>query len=239
MAVKRQLARRRNRFRDHLVIHIVEGDWTALFGQLGNGLAESMRTLPERNSRPGGSGDEHQTADEDGNIPPDRRHSRGVFSMGERRRQRHRRRAFHDGDRGNKAIAGTNDCLYIDAVPIVVPDEGNNAVKKIPYSGGSYETPVKLGSFNNPFGVAVDSAGNVYVADNGNTTIMKIALATPPTLSFSSPTPAGTTDTTDGPQAVTVQNIGNAPLTFLSPTPSSWPASAWARRAPRACSWLT
>ena len=45
---------------------------------------------------------------------------------------------------------------------VYVADAGNNAVKKIPAGNG---TPVLLGNFNNPFGVAVDANGAVYVSD--------------------------------------------------------------------------
>ena len=47
-----------------------------------------------------------------------------------------------------------------------VADSGNNAVKKIPAGGG---VPVSIGSgFNGPHSVAIDGAGNVYVADYSN-----------------------------------------------------------------------
>ena len=43
---------------------------------------------------------------------------------------------------------------------------------------------------------------------------MKLDYADAPSLTFATSTPVGSIDTTDGPQTVTVQNIGNAPLTF-------------------------
>jgi hypothetical protein len=72
---------------------------------------------------------------------------------------------------------------------IYVADAGNNTIRKIAPSGvvstlaGSPGALVILGSsdgigatasFNYPSGVASDSAGNVYVADEGNNTIRKI-----------------------------------------------------------------
>jgi gliding motility-associated-like protein len=55
---------------------------------------------------------------------------------------------------------------------VYVADVGNNAVKKIPVGGGA---PVTVGyGFYQPFGVAVDAAGNVYVADAGNNAVKKI-----------------------------------------------------------------
>jgi hypothetical protein len=69
--------------------------------------------------------------------------------------------------------------------------------------------------FNDPWGVAVDSAGNVYVADGGNSTIRKV---TPSRLVTTLAGVAGTYGSADGtrsaaqfdvPQAVAVDNAGN------------------------------
>jgi large repetitive protein len=58
---------------------------------------------------------------------------------------------------------------------VYVADTYNSAVKKVPYSGGSYGTPVTLGSgFSYPFSVAVDGAGNVYVTDTSNNAVKKV-----------------------------------------------------------------
>ena len=49
---------------------------------------------------------------------------------------------------------------------------GGAAVSKIPAGGGA---PVVIGSgFNNPFGVAVDASGNVFVADSGNGLVKEV-----------------------------------------------------------------
>jgi hypothetical protein len=60
--------------------------------------------------------------------------------------------------------------------------------------------------FSSLEGVVMDSSGNFFVAE--------LDFADAPSLSFATPTPVGSTDTTDGRQTVTIQNIGNAPLTF-------------------------
>jgi large repetitive protein len=104
---------------------------------------------------------------------------------------------------------------------VYVADFGNNAVKEIVAVGGiipaSSPTILTLGSgFSFPFGVAVDGVGNVYVADFGNSAVKEIPLATPPSLSFAS-TNVGSTSS-DSPQTLLVQNIGNAALTFLPST---------------------
>jgi sugar lactone lactonase YvrE len=67
---------------------------------------------------------------------------------------------------------------------------------------------------NTPGGVVVDGLGNVYVADTGANQFYKFDYADPPALAFATPTAPGSTDTTDGTLTATVQNIGNAVLTF-------------------------
>jgi streptogramin lyase len=72
---------------------------------------------------------------------------------------------------------------------VFVADSGNHTIRKITPAGevttlagsaGIPGTNDNLGAdarFNNPIGVAVDAAGNVFVADNGNLTIRKITPA--------------------------------------------------------------
>ncbi|MGC2458290.1 MAG: NHL repeat-containing protein [Gallionellaceae bacterium] len=70
---------------------------------------------------------------------------------------------------------------------VYVADSGNNTIRKITPAGvvstlagtagiqGSADGIGATASFNAPSGMATDSAGNVYVADSGNSTIRKIA----------------------------------------------------------------
>lgn len=68
---------------------------------------------------------------------------------------------------------------------VYVADQSNNEIRKITPAGvvtvlagtgavGSSNGPGNLASFNKPLGIAVDAAGNVYVADTGNNLIRKI-----------------------------------------------------------------
>jgi hypothetical protein len=86
-----------------------------------------------------------------------------------------------------------------------------------------------------PAGVAVDGYGNVYVSDGGGCIAgaLKEDFADPPTLSFPTPTPVGSTDTADGAQTESILNIGNQPLDFTTPTtgdnpsyPANFPVSS-------------
>ena len=69
---------------------------------------------------------------------------------------------------------------------IYVADQGNQVIRKITSAGvvstfaghagisGTTNGDVSLAQFNYPTGIALDAAGNMYVADQGNNTIRKI-----------------------------------------------------------------
>ncbi len=103
---------------------------------------------------------------------------------------------------------------------VYVADSFNGAVKEI--LALSYTTVNTLASgFVNPSGVAVDGKGNVYVADFDGPDVTKLDFADPPSLSFAT-TAEGSTST-DSPKTVTVENGGNATLTFPTPATGTIP----------------
>lgn len=92
-------------------------------------------------------------------------------------------------------LTGTSDTLAYFNNPeavavdgqgnVYVADRGNNVIRKILTTGrvitiagtrtaGYVDATDEQASFNNPSGVAVDSQGNVYVSDQGNSAIRKI-----------------------------------------------------------------
>ena len=104
---------------------------------------------------------------------------------------------------------------------VYVADTNNGAVKEIVAVGGvipATPTILTLGSgLYEPYDVAVDSTGNIYSGDVP-TGVNEFNYATPPTLTFATPTRVDLTDITDGAQTVTINNIGNASLLFALPT---------------------
>jgi sugar lactone lactonase YvrE len=110
---------------------------------------------------------------------------------------------------------------------VYVADSGNSTIRKISPGGavstlaglaggfGSDDGTGSAARFHNPQGVAVDSSGNVYVADWGNSTIRKITpggvVSTLAGLagSFGSDDGAASTARFDNPQGVAVDSSGN------------------------------
>jgi sugar lactone lactonase YvrE len=116
---------------------------------------------------------------------------------------------------------GSPEALAVDASGnvYVADDQYSTLLEILPADG--YSNVVTLGSgFGLPSGVAVDGSGNVFVAVTSGLTpsdatvpgsVQMIQRWVPPALSFAS-TNAGSTST-DSPQSVQFQNIGNTPLT--------------------------
>ncbi len=98
---------------------------------------------------------------------------------------------------------------------VYIADRGNLRVLKETPSGTTY-TETTLATALAPWGMAVDASGNLYIDDYDESTVLKLDMADPPTLNFADINVGATS--TDSPQTVTVQNIGNANLTFPIPS---------------------
>lgn len=110
---------------------------------------------------------------------------------------------------------------------VYVGDTGNNTIREISTAGavttlagtagtsGSADATGAAASFNGPSGVAVDNAGNVYVADKGNCTIRKVTQAGVVTTLAGTAGVSGTADGTgssarfNNPEGVAVDSNGN------------------------------
>jgi sugar lactone lactonase YvrE len=121
--------------------------------------------------------------------------------------------------------------VAVDAAgDVFVSDVEGGAVYEITAAGAQ----TTFTTVSGPEGLAVDGSGNLFLSEPGSGVVVKFARATPPTVSFPTATPAGSTDTTDMTKTVQVFNIGNQPLTFTS-TGVSYPADFSAASDANAC----
>jgi len=132
-----------------------------------------------------------------------------------------------DGTGSDARLNYPNGVAVDNAGNVYVADTFNSTIRKIASSGavttlaglaGSVGTADGTGDtarFNNPTGVAVDGAGNIYVADMGNFTIRKITSGGEVTTLAGTPGSQGSADGTGNiarlfaPNGVAVDNAGN------------------------------
>ncbi|HUE03259.1 MAG TPA: Ig-like domain repeat protein, partial [Bryobacteraceae bacterium] len=101
---------------------------------------------------------------------------------------------------------------------VFVADTENGYLAELPYLGnGTYGAQMWIvqSSTDDPYGVAVDGAGDIFVSYSGNNQMVEFKRSQAPSLSFAS-TNVGSTSS-DSPQSITIQNIGNQPLNAVSP----------------------
>ena len=123
-----------------------------------------------------------------------------------------------DGTVGIARFATPTGMAIDSAGNFYVTDTASNTIRKVTSTGtvvstvvgikgvlGSQDGPVAQAQFCRPQGLAVDQAGNIYVADTGNSTVRKI-------------TPGGTVSTLAGAPLVTGSGDGvGASANFKSP----------------------
>jgi hypothetical protein len=128
--------------------------------------------------------------------------------------------------------------LFIADFNLVSPTQPaiGNRIVEVPAGGGAataIDPTVNSEGLSFPYGVAVDVAGDIFIADTYNNRVVELQRSQPPALNFPTATYEGSIDTTDGAQTAQVQNIGNAALTL---TALSYPADfSEAGGDPNAC----
>lgn len=136
------------------------------------------------------------------------------------------------GDLGPAVSArlGSPVCVRVDAAGnLYIADQGKNVIRQVNAQSGMINTIAGTGApgyagnggiptgagLKNPTGLALDSAGNIYIADYANNVIRKISQVSG--IGF----PSTLVGEASPPQMLTVLNIGNQAVSFTGLTISS------------------
>ncbi len=108
--------------------------------------------------------------------------------------------------------------VAVDAAGDLFIADANNRVVEVPADGGAATaiTPAANGeALSDPIGIGLDAAGDLFIADSLNNRVVEVVRGQPPAINFAA-TATGTVSS-DSPQTVSVENVGNAALTFPVP----------------------
>jgi len=112
--------------------------------------------------------------------------------------------------------------VAVDGNGNVYLSEGSNIIKETPTGDSYVQSTIYYDRTIGIHGMTVDGAGNFYLGLGTYKQLLKLDFSDPPSLTFLA-TAVGSTST-DSPQTVTVENIGNAPLSFSVPTTGDNPS---------------
>jgi len=114
--------------------------------------------------------------------------------------------------------------VAVDAAGDLLIADADNRVVEIPPGGGAATsiTPTVNGvALSDPIGIGLDAAGDLFIADSLNNRVVEVERGQPPAINFAA-TAAGAVSS-DSPQTVTIQNVGNAALTIPAPATGANP----------------
>ena len=108
--------------------------------------------------------------------------------------------------------------VAVDAAGDLFIADADNRVVEMPVGGGpatAIAPTVNGVAINDPIGIGLDAAGDLFIADSLNNRVVEVERAQPPAINFAATAPGAVSS--DSPQTVTIQNVGNAALAFPAP----------------------
>ena len=104
--------------------------------------------------------------------------------------------------------------VTVDAAgDVFIVDSGNDRVVEVPAGGGPQTTVIS--GLTDPLSALVTATGDLFIMDTYNNQVLKLQRSQAPSLTFAS-TGVGSASS-DSPQSVTLQNIGNQQLNAVAP----------------------